>query len=173
MTSKRVNQSVTRVVSFYVNTVANPIVNSAVVQLNVPFAVDEIRVSQAFVVIESLIARPVTGYALVISSPDLLQGAGNDLAIIQAITVSYTTAHLPVSGTAMPISNRFVFPPSHKRNINGSYTLIARHFEDLSLSTKPPFSVILLFEFIQYEPEMKIPVEPDLQQIAKSGRRRL
>lgn len=180
MSSKRVNQSRNVVLTWLVNDETNGVKQQNII---VPFAVDEIRVVKAG-------ATPyndskVQGNISVrFESPDLCGGCGTILDVVRVVSRTFTRNNdNPVidvdvrndSANSFNTLTRYVFPPTAKRNVNGTFTFAARDLagEALDLTQVDDFVATLVLEFIQYEEEDRARFDNDLQTMVKSGRRRL
>lgn len=154
-------------------------------RITVPFLVDEIRVvalgAQATALSSNL---DILGFSALVQSPDLI-GSGTYLGTMRVTNAdrftTLTAANRTVSSSGCvfdlaPV--RYVFPPTAKRIINGTYTftlqtLLGETIADASVINN--FRTILALEFIQYKETEKqsFEVESDLHVLGKSGRRRL
>ena len=180
MTSRKVAQSVNEYVGWEVT---NTNTQSYQKDIRVPFSVDEIRVAQALVVTTT---QQVTNSLtqVVVSSKNLV-GSSGVLSILRGDTIQklWDLAVPPVqsrtnvsSSMQVPIPGaRYVFPSSHRKNVNGTFVFTVTDIDGnaFDMSLQNDFEVSLMLEFIQYEEEDKVKLDTDLQQILKSGRRRL
>ena len=161
--------------------------------LLIPYLVDEIRVT-------SCVATPTSDFVeahntttnsqtLNIYCNDLFGGCGTYVGSAPLCTKSRAMADdfRTIAANNTPAANscqsRYVFPPSAKRNVNGSYTFQITNSNRGSLvvgnadeTEIPQFHLSIVMEFIQYS-EREQSVEDDLQSdfmtLVKSGRRRL
>lgn len=151
--------------------------------ITVPFLVDEIRVVASGAQLLALAASTTNidefGTSVLVSSDDLIGSSGSTLALIKSSSRDTYAAAKTVTGIngAYQQDIRYVFPPSAKRNINGSFRFQLTNFAGgkISNATVNNFSVILVLEFIQYKEVEKqmLDTEDDLRLLGKSGRRRL
>ena len=183
MSSQIVNQNRIERISWSYNSNSTDTLRQRII---VPFLVDEIRVvsigAQATALSTTIIANDdIFGRSINVISPDLLGGSGSYLgtarvSLADRFAAGVTIATSPALFSTQPI--RYVFPPSAKRNINGTYTFIAQTLfgEQLPDNVRiNNFDFLLAIEFIQYKEAEKLQseVDDDLRVLGKSGRRRL
>jgi hypothetical protein len=181
MTSQIANQSRTVTVTWDCTSNSTTSYRKVII---VPFLVDEIRVVASGCQILSLIAptnggTDQFGSSFQVSSDSLVGSSGGFLAAIRSTNRTHTATVYSVGSISDDFTQniRYVFPPSAKRNINGSYEfqLTRLNGSPLEMSTVNNASVFLVLEFIQYKEVEKqmLDTEDDLRLLGKSGRRRL
>lgn len=156
---------------------------------NIPFHVDEIRIGNAILTPGNFMrtgASTTVSQSVVVETPDLLGAIGTYLtsAPYSACAIAGNTGFF---STFAPIDHhsceaRYVYPPTQKRSINGTY-----RFAIMSPTRSPlvygtddvekigPFTIGFTIEFIQYSERDRTSedVQSDFETIYKSGRRRL
>lgn len=192
MSSQIANQNRIERISWAYNSNSSDTYSQRIV---VPFLVDEIRVVSCGAQLTALnwpggAVTPTVdpfGNSAIVSSRDLVGSSGGILGVFRTTYVerhatSSTTTNIGRSAFSAPCvfdstNYRYVFPPSAKRNINGTFTftitdLLGERFDNSIVNN---FNVVLVLEFIQYKETEKqlLDVDDDLRVLGKSGRRRL
>lgn len=180
MSSQIANQTRTVPISWACTTNDTTTFNTPII---IPFLVDEIRVvasgSQLLSLADAGTGVDEFGASFRISSDSLVGSSGGVLAAIRNSYRNDFDADSTVSGITTDYNQniRYVFPPSAKRNINGSYVFQATHLDGskLDMGNHNDVTIFLVLEFIQYKEVEKqmLDTEDDLRLLGKSGRRRL
>lgn len=154
--------------------------------ITIPWLVDEVRVVS--------VASQTSGYAsgatsgtnpnliTTLHAPTLFGGPDHGTYLGTCTATNWVIDGLsgPVTGVtnaANASGPRYIFPPSNRLRVSGSYNFLAIKTSDVKYTgggTEPTTTYTVVLEFIQYVPdEIAIQQISDLELMKKSGKRRL
>lgn len=180
MTSQIANQTRTVTVAWNYTSDSTDVFAQTVI---IPFLVDEIRVAACGTQLLDLglssSATDPFGNSILLTSDDLVGTSGGILGVVRTTSRDRYGSNTTITSVNSDyVQNiRHIFPPSAKRNVNGSYrfNITKLNGDKLNKTTTNDFTVILVLEFIQYKEveKQQLDTDDDLRHLSKSGRRRL